>query len=65
MPKDAVCFYIEMSNDAKALKVMPKNSYLYGVEKYEHSGDGETVAEKAGFTVKALVKFVESKFNAK
>src|SRR5699024_10808815 len=36
LPKDATCFYVEMSNDAKALKVLPKNSYLYGVEKYEH-----------------------------
>ena len=65
LPKEATCFYIEMSNDTKALKVLPKNSYLYGVEKYEHSGNGDTVAEKAGFTIKALVKFVENKLNAK
>ena len=61
LPKDAVCFYVEMTNDTKALKILPKNSFLFGVEKYEHSGDGNVVAEKAGFTVKAFVKFVEAK----
>lgn len=65
LPKESTCIYIEMSNDTKALKLFPKNSFLYGIEKYEHSGNGEVVAEKAGFTVKALVKFVENKLSGK
>ena len=61
LPKDVTTFYVEMSNDTKALKVLPKNSYLYIVEEYQYSGDGNTVCEKAGFNVKSLVKFIENK----
>mgnify|MGYP001851567150 FL=1 len=61
LPKDALTIYIELSNDTKALKVLPRNCYLYGVSSYQYSGNGEIVAEKAGFNVKALTKFVENK----
>ncbi len=61
LPKDMLTIYVEMSNDAKPLKILPKNSYLYEVENYQYSGNGEVVVEKAGFNVKALAKFVENK----
>ena len=61
LPKDALTIYVELSNDTKPLKILPKNSYLYGVENYQYSGNGEVVMEKAGFNVKALTRFVESK----
>lgn len=65
LPKDALIVYVEMSNDTKPLNILPKNSYLYGVGEYQFSGDGETVLEKAGFTTKALTKFVETKLSQK
>ncbi len=61
LPKDALTIYIEMSNDTKALKILPQNSYLYGVNSYQYSGDGEVVVDKAGFNVKSLSKFIENK----
>ena len=61
LPKDALCVFVEMSNDTKPLKVLPKNTYLYEIESYQFSGNGETVVDKAGFNVKALSKFVENK----
>ena len=61
LPKDALCIYVEMSNDTKPLKVMPKNTYLYEIENYQFSGNGETVVDKAGFNTKSLAKFAESK----
>lgn len=60
-PKDLPVIYVEASNDAKPLKILPKNTSLYGVEEYQFSGPGTVVAEKTGFTVRALTKFVETK----
>lgn len=65
LPKDALTIYVEMSNDTKALNILPKNSCLFGVNEYQFSGDGETVVEKAGFTAKALAKVVEAKLSQK
>ena len=48
-----------MSNDTKPLKVMPRNTYLYEIENYQFSGNGETVVDKAGFNTKSLAKFAE------
>ncbi len=59
--KDVPVIYIEMSNDTKPLKVLPKGTLLYGVNSYQYSGNGEVVVERAGFTVKALAKFAENK----
>lgn len=52
---------IEASNDTKWLKVLGEKGVFFGVNQYMCSGNGEEVMAKAGFTVKNLVKFVESK----
>lgn len=56
---------IEASNDTKWLKVLGPNGVLFGVETYMGSGKGEEVMSKAGFTVKNIVKFVETKLKDK
>ena len=55
---------IEASNDTKWLKILGSNGAVFGIEEYQHSGRGEDVYENAGFTVKNIVKFVESKLKA-
>lgn len=57
----ALVFAIEASNDTKWLRVLGKNSEMFGVSSYMGSGDGAQVLEKAGFTVKNLVKTIEAK----
>lgn len=52
---------IEASNDTKWLKILGKNGVIFGVEEYCQSGDGEEIMAKAGFTVKNLIKFIETK----
>lgn len=60
--KDAsLVLAIEASNDPKWLKILGEHGETFGVEEYMHSGAGEEVMAKAGFTVKNLVKFVETK----
>lgn len=60
--KDAsLVLAIEASNDTKWLKILGERGETFGVEEYMHSGAGEEVMAKAGFTVKNLVKFVETK----
>lgn len=56
---------IEASNDTKWLKVLGKNSVLYGINEYVECGNGQEMMEKAGFTVKNIVKFVETKLKDK
>ncbi len=63
--KDAkLVLAIEASNDTKWLKILGSNGAVFGIEEYQHSGRGEDVYENAGFTVKNIVKFVESKLKA-
>lgn len=52
---------IEASDDFKWLKILGEKGVFFGVEDYMGSGKAEDVLAKAGFTVKNLVKFVESK----
>lgn len=63
--KDAsLVLAIEASNDTKWLKILGEHGATFGVEEYMHSGVGEEVMAKAGFTVKNLVKFVETKLKS-
>ena len=55
---------IEASNDTKWLKILGERGIFFGVEQYMHSGNGEEVMAKAGFTVKNLVRFVEAKMKS-
>ncbi len=55
---------IEASNDTKWLKILGEKGVVFGVESYQCSGDGEEILNKAGFNVKNLAKFVESKLKA-
>ncbi len=60
--KDAkLVLSIEASNDTKWLKVLGKNGASFTIESYMSSGNGKIVLEKAGFNVKNIVKFIESK----
>lgn len=60
--KDAkLLLVIEASNDSKWYKVLGANAAVFGVENYIGSGTGEEVMQKAGFTVKNIAKFAESK----
>lgn len=56
---------IEASNDTKWLKILGPNGASFTVDAYQHSGEGSEVMQKAGFTVKNLVKFVEQKLKDK
>lgn len=56
---------IEASNDCKWYKVIGSKGHFFGIESYCESGNGLEVYEKAGFTVKNLTKFVESKLKEK
>lgn len=55
---------IEASNDTKWYKVFDKNCEVFGIDSYQKSGLGEDVLAKAGFTVKNIAKFAESKLKA-
>lgn len=63
--KDAelVCA-IEASNDCKWYKVLGEKCAFYGVESYQSSGVGDEVYLNAGFSVKNIAKFVESKLKS-
>lgn len=52
---------IEASNDTKWLKILGKNGEFFGIEDYAKCGEGTEVVEKAGFNIKNMVKFVETK----
>lgn len=60
----ALVFAIEASNDTKWLKVLGRGSDMFGISNYMGSGDGTQVLEKAGFTVKNLVKTIEAKLKS-
>ena len=63
--KDAsLVLAIEASNDTKWLKILGKNGATFAIEEYGKSGDGVEVMEKAGYTVKNIVKYVEAKLKA-
>ncbi len=63
--KDAkLVLCLEASNDYKWLKVLGGKAALYGVFDYVGSGTPQEVVEKAGFTVKDVVKFIDSKLKA-
>lgn len=55
---------VEASNDSKWYKILGSNGVFFGVENYMSSGNGEEVYEKAGFNVKNIVKFAETKLKA-
>ncbi len=64
--KDAdLVLSIEMSNDTKWLKILGRNGASFGIFDYVDSGSGEEMVEKAGFTVKNIVKFAENKLKDK
>lgn len=52
---------IEASNDCKWLKILGEKGVFFGVEEYQSSASGDEIYSHAGFNVKNLVKFVESK----
>lgn len=56
---------IEASNDTKWLKVLGNNAVFFGVDDYVGCGDTESITAKSGFSVKNIVKFVESKMKDK
>ncbi len=56
---------IEASNDTKWLKVLGRNGEMFGITDYVECGSGAEMLEKAGFTVKNITKFVESKLKDK
>ncbi|MGN1200683.1 MAG: transketolase-like TK C-terminal-containing protein [Candidatus Caccovivens sp.] len=63
--KDAeLVLSIEASNDTKWLKILGKNGESFAINEYLSDGDGEQLYEKAGFTVKNLVKFAENKLKS-
>ncbi len=63
--KDAkLVLAIEASDDYKWLKILGEKGALFGVFDYVGSGTPEEVVEKAGFTVKNVVKFAESKLKS-
>ncbi len=63
--KDAdLVLVIEASNDTKWFKLFG-NCSMFGVEDFQGSGDGDEVYENAGFSVKNIVKFAESKLKEK
>ena len=66
LPKEAeLILSIEASNDTKWLKVLGKNGEIFGIFDYVACGSGQEMMEKAGFTVKNIVKFVETKLKDK
>ncbi len=66
IPKEAeLVVSIEASNDTKWLKVLGKNCATFGIFDYIDCGSGQDMMEKAGFTVKNIVKFVETKLKDK
>lgn len=66
IPKEAeLVLSIEASNDTKWLKVLGKNGASFGLFDYVESGTGAEMMEKAGFTVKNIVKFAENKLKDK
>lgn len=66
LPKEAeLVLSIEASNDTKWLKVLGKNGAMFGISDYVECGSGQDMMEKAGFTVKNIVKFVETKLKDK
>lgn len=66
LPKEAeLVVAIEASNDTKWLKVLGRNAELFGINSYVPCGNGADMMEKAGFTVKNLVKFIEAKLKDK
>lgn len=57
----ALVVAVEASNDTKWYNVLGEKGVVYGINHYMHSGNGEEVMAKAGFTVKNLVRFIENK----
>lgn len=62
--KDALIISLEASNDTKYLKILPCGAYLYSIDSYASSGNGDEVYEKAGFNVKSVIKFIENKIKS-
>ncbi|MBR1890067.1 MAG: transketolase [Clostridia bacterium] len=58
-------FVIEASNDTKWFKVLGSGTEVFGVESYVGNGTGDELLAQNGFTVKNLVKTVESKLKDK
>lgn len=52
---------IEASSDTIWFKYLNENDVCVQVEDYMHSGDGELVYQKAGFTVKQIIKRISKK----
>ncbi len=55
---------IELSNDSKWLRVLGKNGVMFELENFVGDSDNQDLLTKSGFTVKNIVKFVESKLKA-
>ena len=53
-------FVIEASNDTKWYKVLGDRCEVFGINQYVGNGNGDELLDKSGFTVKNLVKVVES-----
>ena len=53
-------FVIEASNDTKWYKVLGDRCEVFGINQYVGNGNGDELLDKGGFTVKNLVKVVES-----
>ncbi len=66
LPKDTeLVVAIEASNDTKWLKVLGRTAEVFGITDYIECGSGNSMIEKAGFTVKNITKFVETKLKDK